>query len=221
MVRLLLLPGVGADRRLFEAQQSSSAELSVIEWIAPIAREESLTGYAKRLAATIDTSPPFAIGGASFGGMVALELARHLRPAAVILIASCRSPLSLPPHYRQLSWLTQFLPAALLTGALARSRFVTSRFGLKTRDERRLFGDMLRATPPSFVQWACRAIFGWPGAADLPMPIHHIHGTNDRIIPLRCVRPTAVVQDAGHLVNVTHASEVNAFIDDAIVAGVS
>ncbi len=115
----------------------------------PEPRDMAKPDLRKGLAATIDTSLPFAIGGASFGGMVALELARHLRPTAVILIASCRSPLSLPPHYRQLSWLTQFLPAAMLIGALARSRVVTSRFGLKTRDERRLFGDMLRATPPS------------------------------------------------------------------------
>ena len=78
--RLLLLPGIGADRRLFDEQRSCAAELHVIEWIPPVAADETLIEYAKRLARTIDTSHPFAIGGASFGGMVALELTRHIQP---------------------------------------------------------------------------------------------------------------------------------------------
>jgi pimeloyl-ACP methyl ester carboxylesterase len=190
--------------------------VSVIEWIASATRDEPLTDYAARLAATIDTPPPFVIGGVSFGGMVALELARHVRPLAVILIASCRSPSLLPRHCRHLSAFAQLLPAATFTSAAARSRFVTSRFGLRTREERQLFGDMLRATPPAFVQWACRAIFDWPGAADLNVPVRHIHGAHDRIIPLRCVQPDVVVPDAGHLLNVTHRDDVNAFIDATI-----
>jgi pimeloyl-ACP methyl ester carboxylesterase len=216
MTRLLFLPGVGADRRLFDAQRSCAADVSVIEWVAPATRDEPLTDYAARLAATIDTSRPFVIGGASFGGMVALELARHVRPLAVILIASCRSPSLLPRHSRQLSAFAQLLPAATFTSAAARSRFVTSRFGVRTREERQLFGDMLRATPPAFVQWACRTIFGWPGAADLNVPVHHIHGAHDRVIPLRCVQPDVVVPAAGHLLNVTYRGDLNAFIDAAI-----
>jgi pimeloyl-ACP methyl ester carboxylesterase len=214
MTRLLLLPGVGADGRLFEAQRSCAADVDVIEWIEPATRDESLGQYASRLAATIDTARPFVIGGASFGGMVALELARHVRPLAVILVASCRSPSLLPRHYRPLITFAQLLPAAALTSAPARCRLVTSRFGLRTRQERQLFADMLRETPPAFVQWACRAIFGWPGATDLDLPVHHIHGAGDRIIPLRSVRPDVVVPGAGHLLNVTHRAEVNAFIDD-------
>jgi hypothetical protein len=71
--RLLLIPRVGADRRLFDAQRSCAGDLHVIEWIPAVAADEPLTEYAKRLATTIDTSRPFVIGGASFGGMVALE----------------------------------------------------------------------------------------------------------------------------------------------------
>jgi pimeloyl-ACP methyl ester carboxylesterase len=210
---LLLLPGVGADRRLFHAQRTCATHIDVIPWIAPTTPDESLPDYASRLAATIDASEPFVLGGASFGGMVALELARHLRPAAVLLIASCRSPYSLPSVYRYLNAAAQLLPAWAFTSAAARSRPIASRFGLTTHAERRLFAAMLRDTPPSFVQWACRAILGWPGAAEPDVPVHHIHGANDRIIPLRGVQPTVVVPDAGHFLNVTHPAAVNTFID--------
>lgn len=212
MTRLLLLPGIGADRRLFEAQRSFAVEVEVLEWIAPAAPDEPLVEYAKRLAATIDTARPFVIGGVSFGGMMALELARLVRPRAVILIGSCRSPALLPRHYRLLAMLAQYLPAAAFRSRLSRSRSVASRFGLRTREQRQLFADMLRATPPSFVKWACRAIFGWAGAAALDVPIHQIHGARDRVIPLSSASPDAVVPDAGHLLNVTHPEAVNAFI---------
>jgi pimeloyl-ACP methyl ester carboxylesterase len=75
---------------------------------------------------------------------------------------------------------------------------------------------MIRHTPPPFVHWATRAIFGWPGIDEQPIPIHHIHGENDRIIPLRCVQPDVTIQRAGHMLNVTHPAEVNAFIDAAM-----
>lgn len=118
-MRLLLLPGLGADRRLFDAQRACTAPIEVIEWIEPH-REESLADYAKRLAATIDTSSPFLLGGASFGGMVALEMARHVRPRAVVLIGSCRSPRTLPWFYRPLAALAPLMPIAALGGLLAR-----------------------------------------------------------------------------------------------------
>ncbi|HEY0140718.1 MAG TPA: hypothetical protein VGF48_07470 [Thermoanaerobaculia bacterium] len=90
--RLLLLPAVGADRRLFDSQRSCAAELHVIEWIDPAAPDEPLAHYAQRLASSVDTSRPFVLGGASFGGMVALQLARHVRrPLPVTAIPVARA----------------------------------------------------------------------------------------------------------------------------------
>lgn len=221
MKRLLLLPGVGADRRLFDEQRSCAADLHIIEWIDPAAPNEPLAEYAQRLAATLDTSRPFVIGGASFGGMVALELARHIAADAVILIASCRSPWLLPSSYRFLRACTDFVPDALFGRSFVAAPLIASRFGVRSREHRELFSDMLRQTPPSFIRWAVRAIFGWPGIDNLPVPIHHIHGEDDRIVPLRCVKPDAVVEHAGHMLNVTHPAKVNAFIDGAMSSSTS
>ena len=43
-----------------------------------------------------------------------------------------------------------------------------------------------------------------------------VHGSRDRLIPRRRIRPDAVVPGAGHLVNLTHAEVVNRFIAGAI-----
>ena len=44
------------------------------------------------------------------------------------------------------------------------------------------------------------------------MPIHHVHGDRDRLIPLSRVTPDHVIRGAGHLLNLTHADAVNDFI---------
>ena len=59
------------------------------------------------------------------------------------------------------------------------------------------------------------AIFSWEGVEELPMPIHHVHGDRDRLIPIRLVHPDHVIAGAGHLLNMTHADAVNDFIADA------
>lgn len=50
------------------------------------------------------------IGGASFGGIVALHLAKHLNPLAVLLIGSIQSPSELPRYARAARPLRHFVP---------------------------------------------------------------------------------------------------------------
>jgi pimeloyl-ACP methyl ester carboxylesterase len=100
-VQLVLLPGLGADRRQFEPQRQAFDNLVVPPWIPPLPREP-LAGYAARLAKTITPAGPFILGGSSFGGMVAYEMARHLQPNAVVLIGSCRSARGIRRMFRLL-----------------------------------------------------------------------------------------------------------------------
>jgi pimeloyl-ACP methyl ester carboxylesterase len=44
------------------------------------------------------------------------------------------------------------------------------------------------------------------------MPVHHLHGDRDRLIPVHRVKPDHVVAGAGHLLNITHPDAVNDFI---------
>ena len=50
--------------------------------------------------------------------------------------------------------------------------------------------------------------------ADLGCPVHHIHGSDDHMIPLANLRPPpeVVIPGGGHIINVTHANIVNDFI---------
>ena len=205
---LYVLAGIGADERLFEAQRAVR-EIRPIRWIAPAHAREPLTHYAARLAREINITQPFDLGGASFGGMIALELTRHLSPRNVFLFGSCRSSDAVALYLRALR---HVWPHRMLHPPRIVQPFIARWFGAKSPAHIELFAEMLRATPPDFIRWASDAVFSWPGVAELPMPIHHIHGGRDRLIPVHRVKPDRVIAGAGHLLNLTHGEAVNDFI---------
>src|SRR5262245_58908450 len=75
---LLLLPGMAADARLFEGQLAQFPTLRVPSWIDPLPGE-SLRAYATRFARVVDPGVPCIVGGASFGGVVALNTSQQER----------------------------------------------------------------------------------------------------------------------------------------------
>jgi len=210
---LYALAGI-ADERLFDAQRAVR-EIRAIRWIAPADPRETLASYAVRLALEIDTAQPFDLGGASFGGMVALELARHLAPRNVFLFGSCRSRHAVAQYLRVLRYIARAVPHRVWQPPRIVHPFIARWFGATSPAHVDLFTEMLRATAPEFVRWASNAVFSWSGVAELPMPINHIHGSGDRLIPLHRVNPDRVIAGAGHLLNLTHGEAVNDFIAGA------
>src|SRR4051794_1621671 len=104
---IILLPGMAADDRLFRLQRDTLPGLITPAWIEPCDREP-LIAYARRIARCIDPGGPCFVGGASFGGLVALEMAVHLRAEACFLVASVRSDRELLWRFRALrplAWL--------------------------------------------------------------------------------------------------------------------
>ena len=199
---------MGADERLLIPQRSMPIELQVPERLEPDPGE-TLVSYGKRVADRIDPSRPFYLAGISLGGMIALEAARHTSPRGLILISSCRSP-------RQLSWLQRFagkcaplVPLPIIHAGRMFPSAMRKFFGAVTDDQAKLFDEMMRDTPPAFIRWAIDAVVRWPGVDDPGIPTLHIHGGADRIIPCDPTCTDHIIPGAGHLMNMTHANEVN------------
>lgn len=213
--RLILLPGLGADERMYEPQRAAFPRLEVPRWPVP-RRRETLAGFARRIADQIDPAGPLFLGGSSFGGMVALEAARYLNPRAVFLIGSCRSPRSVPWGFRLGARVGRFAPGPILRVIHALSSRSTRMFGHLNAEQHAMMVEMMRQADPAFIQWGGHALTRWAGADELPMPVYHIHGGGDRIMPCRLVSPDVIVPGAGHLLNVTHAGEVNRFLAERL-----
>ena len=213
--RIVMLPGLGADSRLIEPQRSLPYSIEVPAWLPPDP-EENLTEYAARMAGEVDPTPPVYLAGISFGGMIAMEMARTLRPRAVILISSCSSGRLLPWHYRVAGHCTPLVPLAMYRPMKAIPSHFRSLFGALTPEQGQLFDEMLASTSPEFLRWAIQSVVLWEPTETLDFPVFHIHGERDHIIPIGCVRPSKTVPGAGHLMNVTHAEIVNRFIFDTV-----
>ena len=87
-------------------------------------------------------------------------------------------------------------------------------------EHRRLFLEMFRDASPRFLRWGIRAIMDWQPTAGSPVPVFQVHGRRDRFIPVARVRPDRVIDEGFHLINLTHAGEVNAFVCACLKHGV-
>jgi pimeloyl-ACP methyl ester carboxylesterase len=111
----------------------------------------------------------------------------------------------------------QPLFAMMLLGAPLLVRMV----GRPDRRQRQFLLDLARRSHPAVTQWGCHAMQHWNAPSDLGCPVHHIHGSDDRMIPLARVArlsppPDRVIPGGGHVINVTHAQIVNDFIAERL-----
>jgi pimeloyl-ACP methyl ester carboxylesterase len=146
------------------------------------------------------------VGGASFGGIVALEMAAHLPARACVLISSVRSPGELPRWYRLLRPAALLGPARLgwLAGLIAGTSAPSLPRDVAWR-LRRLSGPGM-----AFQRWASWAVLTWqPSRAARRVRVYQIHGGTDRTFPVRYTRADVVVEKGGHLLPLTHPQAVN------------
>jgi pimeloyl-ACP methyl ester carboxylesterase len=209
--RFLLLSGLGADARQFDPQRAVFTDARTPPWI-PHRPDESLHDYARRFCETVVIERPFVLVGSSFGGMVAQEIAPLLRPEAVFLIASARHGDQIAAHLQYFSHFASILPERMFEIGQGLTPLYASKFGRLNAEQKALLEAMVADTLPAFVRWGIDAITTWPGVENLSMPVHHIHGGDDELIPVEGVEADVVVPGGGHLLNVTHADVVNAFI---------
>ena len=204
---LILLPGMGADARMFAPLRAMLPQLVTPDWIEP-ARHESLVSYARRLARVVDPGRPCFVGGASFGGVVALEMAAVLNVRACFLIGSVRSSHARPWRLGLLRPVTPFI------GVLPYlSPTLVTVLGHWLRPATRGVLMQLADTDARFLRWAAGAILTWtPSPETAHVRVCHIHGERDLVFPSRLAQADELVMGAGHLVSITHPAAVAEFL---------
>lgn len=200
-----IFSGLGADERVFQQLDLSSFNPIFIRWEIPKKREP-ITEYASRLLVQINTPRPILIGS-SFGGMIAIEIAKQVETEMVILLASIKTKYELPFYYR---WggrikLHQILPTHLLKGKNIFSDLV---FRNSPNNERILMESIFAGTNPIFLKWAIDQAVRWENKIELEN-IRHIHGSADHIFPLRYVNCDIEIKDGGHLLALRNADEIS------------
>ncbi len=206
--RIYLFSGLGADQRVFQDLDIPGFKLIHVNWLKPQPKE-SMKQYASRIALQI-TVPAAAFIGLSFGGMMAIEVGKIVRPAKLIIISSARDKKEVPWYYRIAGklGLHNLLPVTVLK----QSNFVTNWFfGARSVREQKLLAAILKDTDPAFLKWAMGEIISWKNEEVLP-GVSHIHGSADKILPLRFVKADIVIKSGGHFMILNKAVEINPHI---------
>ncbi|HYD21480.1 MAG TPA: alpha/beta hydrolase [Flavipsychrobacter sp.] len=213
-MHIYFISGLGADRKAFERLKlSDKYVLHYLDWIKPY-RKESLDAYAQRLAASIDTSQPYALVGLSMGGMIATAMTQFLHPQKTILISSVGCAKEFPPL---LKWAYYTKAYKLIPSFALRKANIIGywMFGAKTKNERALMDYLASTSDPSFIKWAIGAIVNWKNKVR-PLNIFHIHGDRDRILPISYTKPDAVIEKGSHFMVWTRAGKVSKILEQAL-----
>lgn len=212
MSHLYLISGLGVDHRVFRYLDLGNQPHTYIDWIEPLP-QESMTDYAKRLSVQI-TSPDPVLIGLSFGGMMAIEIAKLIPVKKIVLISSAKTGKEIPWYYRLAGKLRlhALLPARLMRHP---NYILYWLFGITTLSERRLMQSILKDTSPVFFKWAIRQIISWKNY-NISTATIHIHGTADRLLPYKFIHDTIAIKGGGHFMVVSKAEKVNALLQQAL-----
>eukprot|EP01133_Synstelium_polycarpum_P011091 gene11091-12922_t len=215
-MRIYLISGLGADRRAFgKLDFPVGAQLYYLDWIDPLPKE-SLEHYAGRLSQGIDRSLPFYLVGLSFGGMLATEISKYLKPVHTFLISSV-------PFYRELPWyyrsagrlgLEKIVPASQMKNV---NSFGLKFLGAQSKDELNLLKQLVADSDPIFIKWALTCILNWRNK-EKPLNLTHIHGNADHVLPMKYTRPDVVLQGGGHFMVYANAKEISQVINNVLNA---
>jgi pimeloyl-ACP methyl ester carboxylesterase len=210
MAQLHLLPGLGADARLFASLGELCLPIRSACLPAPAAHE-SMTAYALRVATQIDVRPDDWIGGSSLGALVAAEIARHRPVSGLILIGGALTSETVMPLAKRLAPLARFLPLRPFRALISTRAGLTLLFGPHTDSQQRLLVEMLAATPDAMLRAGAHLATSHFPKFPPRCPVHAIHGSIDSLMrpPLSDCR---LVPNAGHALALTHAHEVTTFL---------
>ena len=194
---------MGVDERLFKPQRELPVPFSVPPW-PKVDSSESLEDYAARFAAEV--GPCDAIGGVSFGGMMAQAMAERVGARVVIGISTARHGRQIPGAIRFAKAIADLIPGA--GGSVSLLGVLPARFRAEVLD-------LVKAARIDVVREGSRMILKWKGSRP-PCPVRLIHGDRDVLIRHSVVKPDRLVRGGGHLINLTHPRAVNQFIVECL-----
>lgn len=203
------ISGLGADKRVFKFLNLEH-EFIPIDWIDPL-KNESISAYSKRLSSIINTSEKFCVLGVSFGGLIAVEISKFLKPELTILISSAETKQELPLIYRILgkTKIVKIIPAKLMNPPKWIAQIL---FGTRQKN---LLNEILNDTDLKFTKWAIQELSSWKNEQRV-QKVLKIVGTKDKLIPLKSNENITLIKGGGHLMIIDNAEEVSEIINKEI-----
>jgi pimeloyl-ACP methyl ester carboxylesterase len=209
-VEIHLVPGVAADAALFSRLSLPGHALHVLA-LPTMPEGSTITDYAGVLAQQVDAGVPHALLGVSMGGMCVQEMAAVTGAHKVIIISSWKGPHEMPAVLHALRGTH---PERVLTPKLVERIKPVLYWQMGAEDEERkaLIDGFIARMPLEQIKVQLNASLNWNGPPAPVKGLVHIHGENDRLMPISSITGAIPVAGGGHLMVHDRAAEVAAIV---------
>lgn len=208
MKKIYCISGLGADERAFAKLHVEGYKLVHLPWLLPV-QDETIEHYAERMSKNIEDKNPVLLG-LSFGGIMSIEIAKHVPAEKVILISSVKSSKEIPVWMKlagklRLNKIMPLRPYKIL------EPLQNYNLGAKTPEEKEMARTFREKVSQQYLDWAINQVLNWKNSWQ-PASLYHIHGNADKLFPIKKINADFVIANAGHLMVMNKSAEVNRFL---------
>ncbi|RWY54303.1 alpha/beta hydrolase [Mucilaginibacter gilvus] len=215
MTKVFLIPGLGADTRLYKnIVLPSGFERLPVDWVTPGVLD-ILTTYGQKLVKHYNIQSGDIVIGDSLGGMIAVEIAKQVKLQKVILISSIKTADEAPWYFKLFQKVPVYkpIPASIMTKV---GFMVKPIFGDMAAGDLAIFQSMLANSSPVFLKWAMHAVLYFNNTESIPN-LFHIIGDKDQVFPWKKIKdPTAIIKGGTHIMVFDRATEINKLLADIL-----
>lgn len=212
---LYFIPGTAANSKIFERIElpEDKFEMHFLEWILPVAKDERIEDYAKRLSKNITHKNPVIIG-VSFGGIMAQEIGKIIPTEKTILISSIKTKFEFSKRLQFIRFLKLYhlFPSKSIDRIEHILQFI---YGAKAEKRIRIYKNYLSLRAPLYLNWAIKQALYWK--QDVVMEnLIHIHGEKDPIFPIRYIKDCISIKGGTHIMIVTKAKKISQILEHSL-----
>jgi pimeloyl-ACP methyl ester carboxylesterase len=206
MTEIFLIPGLGADTRVYNNIDLHNHKVTCVDWIEPH-KTDTLATYSQKLIYQYHITPKSIVIGNSLGGMIAIEMAKIIPLEKVILISSIKTVDEAPWYFGLLRAIPFYKP---IPGKAFTSMgfLIKPFFGRMNKADNWLFKDMLKNTSPVFLKWAMGAVLKWDNKV-IPHNVIQIMGDKDLVFNYKRIKDAIIVKEGTHIMIFEKAKEIN------------
>lgn len=206
------ISGFAADERVFSGIDLVRGA-RYLPWKKPV-NGESIESYASRMAIDIREENAILVG-LSFGGMIAVEIAKQKKLSKIALISSIKTKYE-KPLYMKVAGCLKLNRVLPLKPYKFLDSFENARLGATTEEQKNLFREYRRNLDYEYSDWAIDRILNWENDR-IPPNVTHIHAKDDKIFPIDSIAADHVIEDGGHMLIMNHADRVNSILKQELL----
>ncbi len=214
--KIYLIPGLATDKTVYKNLQSILDIPSEVIEFKPLDENDSLHEYAEKMSQEIDDSEPFALIGTSFGGILAMEIAKIKHPEKIVIISSAKNREELSPIMRLKGgkFFLSLIPNGVLKQMVNKGFHISSLIKKSYRD---IYNPetkaMVAKSEGAFDKWIMQQINDWDSDYQ-HQNLLHIHGDKDIVFPIKYIGNAYVIKGGGHPMVMNRYEEIGKVIND-------